>query len=139
VSPARSATILVVDDEEGVRTLLRHQITALGHTVQEAGNGLEALHLVRLQPERYDLVLSDVVMPLMNGIELASLLMDEQPGLPVVLISAYAPNALTRVGIHQAVIPVLMKPFDIEELHELIQLALERPAEPRRPPLALAD
>ena len=101
----------------------------MGHSVLEAANGLEALHMVRVLSSRIDVVLSDAVMPLLNGIELAATLMDEYPGLPVILISAYPPAALTRVGVHQTVVPVMMKPFRVDELEELIQVALESAAD----------
>jgi DNA-binding NtrC family response regulator len=63
----RSGIILVVDDQESVRALLRRQLTDAGHTVLEAGDGAEAIHLVRRRNGAVDLILSDVVMPLMNG------------------------------------------------------------------------
>ena len=128
MSRLNPATILVVDDEDGMRTLLRHQLSDLGYVVVEAGHGLGALHLVRMQPSKFDLVISDVVMPLMNGIELAATLKGEYPDLPVILISAYTPTALTRVGIDHAVVPVVMKPYTRDELAELIELTLESPA-----------
>jgi CheY-like chemotaxis protein len=125
-----TGTILVVDDEDGVRAMLGQQLTALGHTILEARHGLEALHLVRTQHGRVDLVLTDVVMPHLNGTQLAATLIGEFPELPVILMSAYAPRALTRVGIYQSVVPVLVKPFTNDELAGLIQLALGRLGRP---------
>jgi hypothetical protein len=125
-----TGTILVVDDEDGVRAMLGQQLTALGHTILEARHGLEALHLVRTQHGRVDVVLTDVVMPHLNGTQLAATLIGEFPELPVILMSAYAPRALTRVGIYQSVVPVLVKPFTNDELAGLIQLALGRPGRP---------
>lgn len=120
-------TILIVDDEEGVRALLRRQLNSAGHTVLEAGSGPEALGLVRQRAERLDLVLSDVVMPAMNGTELAAHLATEFPHLPVVLMSAYAPAGLARVGFGEAIVPVLRKPFDPALLLDLVRTAIERP------------
>jgi CheY-like chemotaxis protein len=125
-----TGTILVVDDEDGVRAMLGQQLTALGHTILEARHGLEALHLVRTQHGRVDVVLTDVVMPHLNGTQLAATLIGEFPELPVILMSAYAPRALTRVGIYQSVVPVLVKPFTNDELAGLIQLALGRLGRP---------
>ena len=124
----RSATILVVDDLESVRIMLRRQLTSLGHTVLEAGDGLRALEVVRGRRGDLDLVLTDVVMPSMNGTEVAACLCTEYPGLPVVLMSAYAPAGLTRVGFQDAIVPVLQKPFELSQLAELIQVAVELPA-----------
>ena len=127
MTQVRRATILVVDDEPPVRSLLRRQLERAGYQVLEAASGLHALHLSRLHSGGLDLVLADVVMPLMNGIELAATLCDELPDLPVLLISAYTPAVLTRVGLHQNVVPVLMKPFTSEQLIELVELAINSP------------
>jgi two-component system, cell cycle sensor histidine kinase and response regulator CckA len=126
---SRSVTILIVDDEDGVRIALRRQLAAQGHTVLEASHGIEALALVRMQPGRVELVLADVVMPEMNGTELAATLQAEYPDLPVILMSAYAPASWTQVGAHQYIVPVLMKPFTGEQLAELIQIALDLPGQ----------
>ena len=130
--PSRSprATVLIVDDEESVRALLRRQLNTAGHTVLEAGSGPEALGLIRQRAERLDLVLSDVVMPAMNGTELAAQLATEFPDLPIVLMSAYAPAGLARVGFGEAIVPVLRKPFDPTMLLELVRTAVERPRGP---------
>jgi two-component system, cell cycle sensor histidine kinase and response regulator CckA len=129
-SPA--ITILIVDDENAVRAALRRQLAAQGHTMLEASHGIEALALVRTLEGRVDLVLADVVMPEMNGAELAATLHEEYPSLPVLLMSAYAPAGWTRVGVHQSIVPVLMKPFTSDELAELIQIALDLPGKRRR-------
>ena len=122
---SRSASILVVDDEAGVRTTLHRQLAYQGHTVLEASHGVEALTLIRRAPARVELVLADVVMPEMNGTELAAILHTEYPELPILLMSAYAPAGWTRVGISQSIVPVLMKPFTSEQLVELIAIALD--------------
>lgn len=129
---AHIGTILVVDDEEGVRVLIRRQLSEHGHTVLEAGDGADALHLLRRRNGKVNLVLSDVVMPGMNGTELAAVICSEFPGLPVVLMSAYAPAGLTRVGLEGAIVPVLRKPFEESQLTELIEVALTLPGKAGR-------
>jgi CheY-like chemotaxis protein len=124
------ATVLIVDDEESVRALIRRQLNTSGHTVIEAGSAPEALGLIRQRAERLDLVLSDVVMPAMNGTELAAHLATEFPDLPVVLMSAYAPAGLARVGLGDAIVPVLRKPFEANVLLDLVRTAVERPRGP---------
>jgi CheY-like chemotaxis protein len=121
------ATVLIVDDEEAVRALLRRQLNAAGHTILEASSAPEALGIIRQRAERLDLVLSDVVMPAMNGTELAAHLATEFPDLPIVLMSAYAPAGLARVGLGDAIVPVLRKPFDATVLFDLVRTAVERP------------
>jgi two-component system, cell cycle sensor histidine kinase and response regulator CckA len=120
-------TVLVVDDQESVRALLRRQLVAEGHTVLEAGDGIEALQLVRRRGGALDILLSDVVMPGMNGTELAARVCEEFPTLPVILMSAYAPAGLARVGLGESIVPVLQKPFEPDQLAQLIQIAMEQP------------
>jgi two-component system, cell cycle response regulator CpdR len=124
----RAATILVVDDLESFRVMLRRQLVSLGHTVLEAADGAEALEVVRSRRGGLDLVLTDVVMPAMNGTEVAACICAEYPGLPVVLMSAYAPAGLTRVGFQSAIVPVFQKPFEVSQLAELIKVAVDLPA-----------
>jgi two-component system, cell cycle sensor histidine kinase and response regulator CckA len=122
-----TVTILVVDDQESVRSLLRRQLVADGHTVLEAGDGIEALQLVRRRGGALDMLLTDVVMPGMNGTELAARVCEEFPDLPVILMSAYAPAGLARVGLGESIVPVLQKPFEPDQLAQLIQIAMEQP------------
>jgi two-component system, cell cycle sensor histidine kinase and response regulator CckA len=124
---ARIGIILVVDDQEGVRALLRRELSERGHTVLEAGDGAEALHLVRRRNGAVDLILCDVVMPQMNGTELATRIGVEFPDVPVILMSAFTPAGVARVGVSETLVPVLQKPFEPSQLAELVQLALEHP------------
>ena len=123
----RVGIILVVDDQEGVRGLLRRELTDRGHTVLEAADGAEGLHLVRRRNGAVDLILSDVVMPQMNGTELATRIGVEFPDVPVILMSAFTPAGVARVGVGDSLVPVLQKPFEPTQLAELVQLALEHP------------
>jgi CheY-like chemotaxis protein len=123
----RVGIILVVDDQEGVRGLLRRELTERGHTVLEAADGAEGLHLVRRRNGAVDLILSDVVMPQMNGTELATHIGVEFPDVPVILMSAFTPAGVARVGVGESLVPVLQKPFEPSQLAELVQLALEHP------------
>jgi two-component system, cell cycle response regulator CpdR len=125
--------VLVVDDLESFRVMLRRQLVSLGHIVLEAADGAEAIEVVRSRRGGLDLVLTDVVMPAMNGTEVAACICAEYPGLPVVLMSAYAPAGLTRVGFQNAIVPVLQKPFDVGQLQELIQVAVDLPAKRASP------
>jgi CheY-like chemotaxis protein len=122
--------ILVVDDQEGVRAVVRRLLSADGHTVLEAADGAEALHLVRRRNGAVDLILCDVVMPQMNGTELATRIGIEFPDIPVILMSAFAPGGVARMGHGDTVVPVLQKPFDAEQLGQLVDLALQHPLPP---------
>ena len=121
----RRGTILIVDDLDSILTMLRKQLMAQGHTVLTASSADEALHHVRQLHGQLDLILSDVVMPGMNGTELAAIITTEFPGLPIVLMSAYVAAGMTRVGFGESIIPVLQKPFEDHQLAELIEAAFE--------------
>jgi two-component system cell cycle sensor histidine kinase/response regulator CckA len=129
---APTGTILLVEDEDGVRVAIRRQLTARGHTVLEASHGAEALEVVRMRRGNLDLVLSDVVMPEMNGTELAATLGQDFPGLAVILMSAYAPAGLTQVGPGNHAVPVLQKPFATGQLEEAVIVALDMQGRRRR-------
>jgi len=130
VAPPRAGIILVVDDQESVRGLLRRVLSNEGHTVLEADDGTEALHLVRRRNGAVELILSDVVMPRMNGTELATRIGIEFPEIPVILMSAFAPTGVARVGTGERLVPVIQKPFDPEQLADLVSLALQHPVTP---------
>lgn len=110
------ATILIADDESPIVALLRDLLEEEGHTVLAAHNGREALALARV--EHPDLVLSDVMMPLMDGVQLARLLREEAitREVVVILMSAAPPPALAAVGAAA----FLAKPFDLDEVNRLI-------------------
>jgi CheY-like chemotaxis protein len=129
-SPGGAGIILVVDDQESVRGMLRRQLSDQGHTVLESADGAEALHLVRRRNGAVDLILSDVVMPLMNGTELATRIGIEFPDVPVILMSAFAPAGVARVGTGESIVPVLQKPLDLGQLAHLIGLALQHRVTP---------
>jgi CheY-like chemotaxis protein len=126
----RRATILVVDDVEHIRIVLRRQLTAEGHTVLEADDGAKALKLVRERQGQVDLVLADVVMLGMNGADLADRLAIEFPDLPVVLMSAFAPAGMVRAGMRDRIIPVLRKPFGTGQLDSVLRITLSSPTGP---------
>ena len=118
------ATILVVDDELSLRQLLARQLRSEGYTVLEAGYGLEALAVARSSPKPIDLVLSDIVMPGMIGTELAQRLVDEHPGIRVVLMSAHTVAELATPLGRPGSIPVLTKPFDGRKILAVVELVL---------------
>lgn len=108
-------SVLVVDDEPAVRRYASRVLREAGFGVEEAADGLEALARIRSRIVEPDAVLSDIVMPRMNGIELLQSLSLERPRLPVILMSGYGTDQLADRGI---VSPcgVLAKPFPAEAL-----------------------
>ena len=91
-------TILVVEDEESVRRVTRRILEKVKYRVCEAANSDEALAICARKQERIDLVLSDVVMPGMNGLELMDRIRALRPGMKVVLMSGYVEHAVAQDG-----------------------------------------
>ncbi len=120
------ATVLVVDDLEHIRMVLCRNLRSTGHMVLESEDGAKALQMIRDRHGQVDLVITDVVMLGMNGTALADRLTAEFPHIAVVLMSAFAPPGLSRVGFRDAIIPVLQKPFKPSHLEEIVQMTLRR-------------
>jgi CheY-like chemotaxis protein len=116
------ATILIVDDEKPVREFLVMAFEQGGHRVIEASHGRNALNLIASNSERPDLVISDVMMPLVGGVELCRILKSDPQtaGIPVVLMSAANPRASNGAGADA----IIGKPFDLDALDVLVHRLL---------------
>ena len=106
--------ILIVDDDERMTRTLADIFSIAGHQPVEANSGPQALELARSQP--FDCVLTDVRMPGMDGVELHRQLQQTLPGLPVMLMTAYASDEIIRKGLSEGVVGVFDKPLDISSL-----------------------
>jgi two-component system, cell cycle sensor histidine kinase and response regulator CckA len=109
--PAGSETLLLVEDDDGVRALTRHILRGCGYTVLEAHDGIEAIRLAGEHTGRIDLVVTDVVLPRMGGREVAERLSALRPGIKVLFLSGYTDDAVVRHGILEAQVAFLQKPF----------------------------
>lgn len=116
VAQSSSATILLVEDEEMVRGLLRTILKTSGYTVIEAGSGQEALVLCQHYSAPIHLMVTDVVMPHMSGRELAERLTESRPNLKVLYISGHTDDAIFKHGVMAAEMNFLQKPFLPDEL-----------------------
>ena len=121
--PEAGETILVVEDEAEVRGLVRETLRHLGYNVLEAGDGYEALKLVEQHKSEIRLLLTDVIMPLMNGHELALRLKAASPSTKVVYMSGYTDDVLAFHGIAPE-IDFIQKPFTSADLAEKLGRAL---------------
>ncbi len=116
-------TILVVDDDDWVRVLARDVLAGEGYRVLEASDGQDAIRVAALHPGPIHLLLTDVVMPGMNGCELAAGLSGLLPGVKVMFMSAYDRDFLVARGLDPSG-PVITKPFTIEYLARRVQMVL---------------
>ena len=119
-------TVLVVDDESAVRRFAVRVLQREGYAVMEASDGAEALDLVRGNGASVEAVVSDIVMPRLNGVELMQALSASHPGLPVILMSGYATAALSELGI-AAPCSILTKPFPADRLLAEVERCIRRP------------
>jgi two-component system cell cycle sensor histidine kinase/response regulator CckA len=108
--------VLVVDDEPGLRDLVCRTLQAEGFETLEAGHGGEALEVMESVPGTVDLVVTDMVMPGMDGRELGRRIGQRWPDLPILYISAYDVNDIFRRGSPRSSAPFLQKPFPMETL-----------------------
>jgi CheY-like chemotaxis protein len=116
--------VLVVDDEPAVRTLLAHLLRTKGYDVHEAEDGAAALAWLDQPARRVDLVVADVVMPGMSGIELAEAIGARWPDLKVLFVSGY-PQDAARTSGPAADIPVLSKPFTPSRIASAVRAMLD--------------
>jgi two-component system cell cycle sensor histidine kinase/response regulator CckA len=120
--------VLVVDDEQGVRELMCRTLQAEGYDTLEAGHGAEALKVLETAPVPVDVVVTDVVMPGMDGRELGRRLSQRWPDLPILYISAYDVNDIFRRGSPRSSAPFLQKPFPMEGLVTTVRGLIEKRA-----------
>jgi CheY-like chemotaxis protein len=119
-TPAACGVVLIVDDDAAVRRVFRANLERLGLSVLEAGNGEDAWTLFRETRGTTALVITDVRMPKMNGMELALKLVRVEPNLPVILLTG-SPEDLRHGGCD---LPVLEKPVSWSAAMDIIRLSL---------------
>lgn len=116
--------VLIVDDDPKVLLLTGRILAEAGFQTTSASDGLDALEKVRQRPKAFDAVVSDIVMPKLDGVALLGHLSRLRPSLPVVLMSGYAPPELRERGL-DAPCAVLPKPCDPDALVEAVRACIE--------------
>jgi two-component system cell cycle sensor histidine kinase/response regulator CckA len=109
-------TILLVEDEEGLRGLNARGLASRGYTVLEAGNGVEAIEVLEARGGAVDLVVTDVVMPEMDGPTLFKVLRERNPGIKIIFVSGYAEDAFEKSLPEGEKFEFLPKPFTLKQL-----------------------
>ena len=124
-APSARATVLLVEDEPAVRSICLRVLHRAGHEVIVADNGNDALALADAFPGRIDLLLTDMVLPKLNGRQLYERLQGKRAGLRVLYMSGYADDEMIRRGLIDRQAKVLEKPFAVSDLVTAVQEALE--------------
>lgn len=118
------ARVLYVDDEAGLAAVGKRRLERIGYVVATAANGEEALELLEAAPDDFDVVISDYLMPGINGVELATAIRGIRPDLPVVLLTGFIdeldPGVIESAGVTQLV----QKPITFEELAAVVAITL---------------
>jgi two-component system cell cycle sensor histidine kinase/response regulator CckA len=119
-------TILIVDDEPEVRAVAREMLQFKGYTTLDTGDPMLALRIVRTESQPIHLVLTDVVMPLMNGRELVDQIHAISPAIKVLYMSAFSTETIVDYGIRIAPgEPFVLKPFTMESLVSAVRAVLD--------------
>jgi len=127
-STASGATILLAEDEDAVRSVVKHVLTRLGHRVLEASCGADALTCWAEQRDNITLLITDIVMPgWPDGHELAARLAREKPSLRVITMSGYDPSEFAKIAEGNVGRSHLRKPFTAEDLLRAIEATLSKP------------
>ena len=126
IPPPTKGTVLVAEDEEGARTLIRTILEREGYLVVGVADGQEALEVVTDMFRKIDLLLTDIVMPGMSGLELAEQVRDLRPGLPILFMSGYVDAHPQNLESSPGSLNLLAKPFRPAELRKRVKEVLER-------------
>ena len=123
-------TVLVVDDEPAVRVVTKRILQRSGYAVLEAAGGVEALDTLREHPGPVHLLLTDVIMPEMNGREVAQRVRGQRPGIRIVYMSGYSPEAIAHDGLLDEGAAFVRKPFESGLLLQTVRRALNTTEQP---------
>jgi two-component system cell cycle sensor histidine kinase/response regulator CckA len=124
--PALGATILIVDDERLARRLLYRVLTEQGYRVFEAATADEAMAVLELAHRYVHLIMLDVVMPMVDGVQLGREILARWPDLRLLYMSAYPAEVLVQHGLTDPMVDFLGKPFTHDELMGKLEQAIDR-------------
>ena len=119
------AKILIAEDEEALRAMCARGLTMSGHEVMTACDGSEALDLLKREGGRFDLLLTDIRMPIMDGIALALATARDFPELVILLMTGYADQRERAHGLDALIHDVIAKPFTLAVLRATVDEALK--------------
>ncbi len=122
------ASILIAEDEEPLRAFVSRGLQLDGHMIDAAQDGAAALDMLMAAGAHYDLLLTDIRMPMMDGIELALAASRERPAMPILLMTGFADQRERARNLEALIRDVLAKPFTLAELRAAVRATLEQPA-----------
>jgi len=125
--PRGNETVLLVEDNDDVRTITGTVLKRLGYTVLSAPDGAHALDLAVRHGGAIDLVLTDTIMPGMSGLAVAEKLAEIRPTTRVLFMSAHTEDSVLRHGVERAKVAFLQKPFSVAELAFKVRGTLDKP------------
>lgn len=114
--------ILVVDDEESVRVILKQMLEQGGYSAEVASNGEEALAILKKSP--FDMLISDINMPVMDGVALLSKSKDLYPKMPVIFVTAYGKDKIIMEAMKVGLADYIEKPFRIDDVNRIVKANL---------------
>jgi DNA-binding response OmpR family regulator len=120
------ARILIAEDEESLRLLCARGLTSDGHEVRMAQDGAEALDIITRENGKFDLLLTDIKMPVMDGIALALNVAAQFPDLTILLMTGFADQRERAHGLEALIYDIVPKPFSLQVLIEKVDDALRR-------------
>ncbi len=120
-----SETILLVEDDEAVRAVAQRSLVRFGYDVVPASRGVDAVRIAKEFEGKIHLLLTDIMMPGMNGVEVASAIAKVRPGIHIFFMSGYADQDLVRQGLLEPGTHFLQKPFTPQELAERIRRIID--------------
>ena len=118
--------ILLVDDEEQILIMEKQMLERLGYTVEIRTSSTEALELFRFKPDKFDVVISDVTMPNMTGIELAEQMLGIRPGIPIILCTGYSETLTEEKAKALGISAFLLKPMTMVETSKILRKVLDK-------------
>src|SRR6185312_2978823 len=121
------ARILIAEDEEGLRSLVARALAQDGHAVMTANDGAEALDLLTREQGAFELLLTDIRMPIMDGIALALAAARDHPHVAILLMTGYADQRERASGLDALIHDVITKPFSLTAIREAVSAALKAP------------
>jgi CheY-like chemotaxis protein len=120
-------TVLLVEDEAMILRVAKTALERQGYRVLCAGNGVEALELARATTSRIDLLITDVIMPMLGGPMLTARITELRPGLKVLYTSGYAENQLATQGVLRDGVNFIQKPYTLAQLAQRVRELLDQP------------